>query len=285
MNIIFILSLCLLATAKVTFQGLFAKSNIKTTSDAIFFNGLVFAFSSLIFVKDIFSTNLTILLYAAIFGILTVIFQSVYISGMSCGNVSMTVLIVNLSMVLPISVSVIFYDEKLSALRIFAICLTLISLILSVDSKSNPKNFKKWFAFSLIASLCNGGLSVCQKVFSRTPYGTMAKPFVATSYAVATLAAFLICFIFAKTGSAKTYKFGKKVILHAISVGVVLGLFQLINTKAIAAVDASLLFPSYYGGTVICSYISGLVLLKEKLTKKQSASFIIGLISIILINI
>jgi len=96
-DIIIISILCLLATAKVTLQGGFAKKNIRSFSDGVFFNGAIFFFSSFVFLKDALTFNLPTFLFGAAFGILSLIFQLCYIKAMSFGNVSITVLIVNRS--------------------------------------------------------------------------------------------------------------------------------------------------------------------------------------------
>ena len=67
--------------------------------------------------------------------------------------------------------------------------------------------------------------------------------------------------------------------------GVILGIFQILNTKAIATIDAGLLFPVYNGGTLVLATIMGVFLFKDKLSRKQIASIIVGIIGIILINL
>ena len=47
-------------------------------------------------------------------------------------------------------------------------------------------------------------------------------------------------------------------ILVCLVVGVILGVFQLINTKAIANINGTLLFPTYNAGTLILSTLSSM---------------------------
>lgn len=147
LNLTIILILCVLATAKVTLQGLFAKKNIRSFSDGIFFNGLIFFFSALLFFKNALNFQPSIVLFGCVFGILTVLFQLCYIKAMSCGNVSLTVLIVNLSMMIPLTVSVFFYNEPISTLRFVGILLTIVSLTLNTDIKEKSAAFQKWFFY------------------------------------------------------------------------------------------------------------------------------------------
>lgn len=284
MNLIIILCLCVLATLKVTFQGKFAKNNVKSSFDALTFNMLVFAFSALIYLKDLFSFSLPVLIFATVFGVLTVLFQLFYTKAMSCGNVSLTVLIVNLSMIIPIAISVVFYSETLTVTRLIGICLTILALILSVNFKEKNTTAKKWIYFSIFASLCNGGLAVCQKVFSKSLWNNEINAFVSYSYAVAAVLSIII-FLCLKHKLVLSFKFNYKTILFALIIGIILGVFQALNTKAIAIIAGTLIFPMYYGGSLILSFISSRVILKEKANVQQMLSLAVGIIAIILMNL
>ena len=284
MDLLMITLLCILATSKVTVQGVFAKTNIKSTYDAIFFNGLVFLFSALIFARNLTGLNLPVFLFGSVFGVLTVLFQVFYIKAMSCGNVSLTVLIVNLSMIIPIVVSVVAYGERLTALRLAGLVLTVLALGLSAERKREQQKFKRWFYLSIGASLCNAGISVCQKIFSKTPWQGQVRPFVSGGYAVAALIAFAIVWIL-KRKNEDGLKLNLKMGGFALSIGLILGVFQALNTKAIAMIDGTLFFPSYNGGVLILSYFSSLLILKERIRFKQILSLCIGIFAVILMSL
>lgn len=280
-----ILGLCLLATVKITIQGQFAKARTKSTYDAIFFNALIFFFAALIFGKDLLSLNGAVALFGAGFGVLTVLFQLSYIKAMACGNVSLSVLIVNLGMILPVILSVVCYGESLSAMRFLGLCLTVLALILSVDGKNRSPQFKKWFFLSILATLSNAGIAVLQKSFSKTPWSGEVKPFVAFGYVVATILSLLLCLFLRERNREGERKFDWKLFLGALSIGVILGVFQVLNTKAIAMIEGTLFFPAYNGGTLILSSLSGLLILRDRLNRKQFLGLAVGVIAIILMNL
>ena len=284
MDLFIILILCVLATVKVTLQGLFAKKNIRSFSDGVFFNGLIFFFAALIFFKNIVDFKIGIFLFGCSFGILTVLFQLCYIKAMSCGNVSLTVLIVNLSMIIPIIVSVIFYKEQLGFLKLLGILLTFIALCLNVDKEKGVR-FKKWFILCLLASLANGGLAVCQQIFGKTEWKSQTQSFVAWSYIIAAVVSALLYLIIHAKGDGITFKIKPSVLGFGLAVGLTLGFFQFINTKAIATIDGTLLFPTYNGGTLILSSISSVLILKDRLASNQKISILIGVFAIVLMNI
>ncbi len=285
MKLLIILILCLLATVKVTLQATFAKKNVQTAIDGVFFNGLVFLFSALVFFKNAFVDNLFIPLFGLAFGILTVAFQIFYIKAMSCGNVSLTVLIVNLSMIIPIIVSVIFYNGRLNLLKIIGIILTITALSLNINKCEKSDSFKKWFLFALLASFANAVLSVCQQIFGRTQWAGASRSFVAWSYITAATASVCIYTVMKLKGNGISFKIKPYVFGIALCTGAVLGVFQVLNTYAVATIDSVLLFPTYNGGTLVLSSLFGVLLLKDKLKLNQIISLFIGVVAIIIMNI
>ena len=166
-DIFLILILCVLATSKVTLQGQFAKKAENTFCNAICFNTIIFVTSALLFVKWIAGSHMLTAVFGAIFGLLTVLFQAFYIIAMSNGNVSLTVMIVNFSMIIPIAFSLIYYNEKMTAFQMIGILLVITALLLSIEKGGKKyKSFKKWLFLAVCASLINGCLAVCQKIFA-----------------------------------------------------------------------------------------------------------------------
>jgi len=86
-------------------------------------------------------------------------------------------------------------------------------------------------------------------------------------------------------GNVSTFKIKPSVFGFSLAIGIILGAFQLINTKAIASIDGTFLFPAYNGGTLILSSFSSVLFLKDKLTNNQKISIFIGIIAIVLMNI
>lgn len=285
MDIIIISILCLLAAVKVTLQGGFAKKNIRSFSDGVFFNGAIFFFSSFVFLKDALTFNLPTFLFGAAFGILSLIFQLCYIKAMSFGNVSITVLIVNLSMIIPIATSVLCFGEKLGVLRTIGILLTVVALVLNVSKGGKSTDFKKWLFLSLAASLANGGLAIILQLFGKSEWSDQNKAFVAWNYIVAAIVSFILYGILKLRGNGITFKLKPSVFGIALCVGIILGVFQALNAYAVSTIDGTLYFPTYNGGALVLSGIAGVLLLKDKFKLNQLISLLVGIVAIVLMNI
>ena len=70
-----------------------------------------------------------------------------------------------------------------------------------------------------------------------------------------------------------------------MSVGVVLAVFQWLNTYAISTIDASLLFPLSSGVTIIMSTLMGIILFRDKLSLKQGISIAVGIAAVVIMNL
>ena len=284
MNFLIILLLCTLATSKVTLQSRFGKKTLTTDSDNVLFNAVIFFTAAILFCADIPRASVQTWIYASIFAVLTVVFQLSYTKALALGNVSLTVMAVNLSMLFPSLVSVIFFDESLTLMRITGIALIVISFTLTVDRKIKEKPSHSWFIFTAAAALTNGGIGITQKFFGASEFADEKRAFVACSYSIAFLIAFTLCFL---RRSQKKASSGIKAVtfIFAVSVGIILALFQWLNTYAISIMDGSFLFPVYSGGSIILSTLIGILFFKDKLTGKQKISITLGIIAVIIMNL
>ena len=280
-----ILLLCLMASGKAMFQGKFSRRNIKTANDAVFFNGLIFLFSSLLYVRDAFGCSGTVILYGAAFGIFSMAFQLFYIEAMAWGNVSLSMMIANAAIVFPITASILFFHEQLTAIRIIGIALTAAALFLSMDRTQKSSNLRKWLLFSLAAFLANGVLMVIQKFFSHSTYSAEARAFVAWSYIFSTVVSALQVLLSRSMGHRLSFSIRPSVFFHAAVPGLLLAAFQVLQTKALATLDSSLYYPAVTGGSLIMTTLLGLIFLKDKLRAKQIWSILIGVVAIVLMNL
>lgn len=285
MCILIILLLCILATSKVTLQSRFGRKNLSTKSDNIIFNAIVFLTAAILFSPSISNTSLGTWIFAAVFGLFTVIFQLSYTNALSLGNVSLTVMVVNLSMLFPVLASVILYHEHITPLRVIGILLIISSFILCVDINAKEKLSPLWLFSTLVATFANGGIGIVQKIFGASIFHDEKKAFVSCSYTIS----FMITFLFfvvthIRQKNSTAYK-KATTYLFAISAGIILAVFQWLNTYAISIIDGSFLFPIYSGGSIILSTLVGVLFFKDKLTHKQKISILLGIVSVVIMNL
>ena len=115
-------------------------------------------------------------------------------------------------------------------------------------------------------------------------HGGERTAFVGASFSVASVITLLVVlFLFAK-GDRKSFKLEGMPIILMLLTGVSLTLFQLVNTYAIGTIDGTFLFPTYAGGSIILSALSGIFIFKDKLRARQKMSLLLGTIAVVLMN-
>jgi drug/metabolite transporter (DMT)-like permease len=120
---------------------------------------------------------------------------------------------------IPIAVSVIFFNGRLSLTRCFGIILTIIALVLNLDKDEKSANFRKWFLISIAASLSTAAIAVSQQIFGKTQWSGATRTFVACGYMFSAVFSFLIYFILKTKGTTITFKLKPNVFVFALFIG------------------------------------------------------------------
>lgn len=284
MDFLVIILCAILSCTKVTIQGHLSKGNIKNTTDSVFANCLVFAFTFVIFSLSLKNgINLSVIYYSVWFGVLGVSFQVFYALALNTGPFSVSCMLINLSMVLPVIFSIVFYNEKATITKIVGIILCLIALFLNIKRDDKKVNVK-WFVYVALAFLSTGGISIVQKIFAKSTYGNCLEQFIFSGYLIAFLLSGVIFFILQKYSQNKTIKVNRKNVLLIFLIAASLGVFQFIYTYGNSFVDAIILVPSVSGLATVFQMLSGRIIFREKFTKRQICSICVGITSILLIS-
>ena len=284
--------MCVLAVTKITLQSDFSKKSDKSLYDSVSYNMIMFLVASVFFSPFLLDASIERLTFiqGIIMGVLSVIFQFFYICAFSKGKMTLTVIINNFSMLLPIGVSYYMFNEPLGFMKIIGILLALVSLVLVTAKGKNETISKKsdnilWLIFMVLVFLSNGFISINQKIYSKTVPKLQVFAFVAIAYISATIISAVILIVMRLLNNQKRSKLNSKMLISGASAGVIIGVFQCLNTYAASIIDGAVLYSSYNCATSILSAAVGRVLFKERLSKKQFIGAIIGIFSIMFLCI
>lgn len=284
--------MCVLAVTKITLQSDFSKKSDKSLYDSVSYNMLMFLVAAVFFSPFLLGGSIEwlTLIQGIIMGVLSVIFQFFYICAFSKGKITLTVIINNFSMLLPIGVSYYMFNEPLGFMKIIGILLALVSLVLVTAKGKNETISKKsdnilWLIFMVLVFLSNGFISINQKIYSKTVPKLQVFAFVAIAYISATIISAVILIVMRLLNNQKISKLNSKMLISGASAGVIIGVFQCLNTYAASIIDGAVLYSSYNCATSILSAAVGRVLFKERLSQKQFIGVIIGILSIMFLCI
>lgn len=300
---IFILLTTILATTKITLQSAACRKHIRNSQDSILYNTLFFAsvalFLSLTLTMG--NPNAEILLWAFMIAAMTVMFQVMYSIALAEGPVSITVLIINFSVVLPTIISAIVFKERIFISQIIGLACLLISFPLSMKESHDgeKKASGKWFIITIITLIANSLGTTLVKLFKLTdsyinqPQGTdfASNTLLLFIYIFGSSLALTVYYFRRMFGSKEhgankhTFRLGKSVLLFASGMGLVLAVYQKCNITANMKIDGSILFPTYSGLSSVIMTAVGIILFGDRLNKRQWLGIIFGIFAVVLLNI
>ena len=184
-------------------------------------------------------------------------------------------------MLIPAAYGVFILKDSLSPVAYVGITCLAVSLFL-INTKSEKIKFSvKWIVFLLISFIGNGMCSTVQKMQQLKFDGAYKNEFMIIALAIDAVifAVFLLC-------TQKNLKFHlKNSIKYAAVSGFANGLANLLVMLLTALLPSAILYPSISGGSVVIMFFVSIFVYREQLTKQQQAGYLIGVLSVVLLNL
>jgi len=206
-----------------------------------------------------------------------------------CGPMSVTSVITNACVALPIAVGCIFYQETMRLPQILGLGLLAVTFGLS---GINPKEGKgaisrRWYPLVALAFVANGMGAVLLNIYGRAAASGERNSFLAVGYFTAAVIYMGIYLLMAgKCGKTSLRGYVRPLLLVLLltsSMGGFIGngLLMSLNTS----MPASVLYPMVNGGIGVIVAIVSHVAFREKVTPQKLAAILTGLGSIVLLNL
>lgn len=283
--------LCGFSIAKIASQRRCAHLCVRTTVDTLRMIAFFFFFTSLVFLPMLFFSPFSsgVLLYAIPAAILHLAFQVFYTLALASGPAGLTVLLSNLSMLIPMLGATFFLGEPFGLFRIIGLGLTLVALFLNTDfgdRKKEGTHLTRTYAIWMVLTFFSNGLATFwSKVFAKSPYGTEVAAYGFFNYALAAVLAVFLLLVLSKRNFRPSAPVSRTLVGMTALTGAFLGAFQWFFTYSQRVLDASLLLPVYNGATTVLMMLVGVLFYKETLTRRRFASAIVGVAAIVLFGI
>jgi len=217
-------------------------------------------------------------LFIIVFNLMAITTQR---SGLSVVSVA-----TKMSVVIPVLFGLLYYNESLSAIKLFGIGIALIAVYLT-SNKSNQRTVinRKLIALPILVFIGSGIIDTSIKFLEDTYVANNDVPlFSAIIFLAAAIIGFIFIIIQVISGS---FKFEIKNVIAGICLGIpnYFSIYFLVKTLRSDILESSGIFAINNVSIVTLSTFAGIFLFKEKLIRKNWIGIALAILSIILISI
>ena len=233
---------------------------------------MIFSILVFLFLGDGFKNiDLKNIIFIVLSGITTALLWICYFKALSLADVSMVTPIDKLSIVLTLILSYIFFNEKITIIKVISmICMIGGTFLMVNNDKDNKEN--NWIIFAFLTAIFTSLATILGKIGINN-----INPNLGTMLRTIVILVIIWGVIIIKKEYIDLRKIIKKNILFIILSGISTGISWLFYFMSLKDGEVSIVFPVEKLSAAVAILIS-IIFLKEKLDKKG----ILGFISIIL---
>lgn len=192
-------------------------------------------------------------------------------------------------LLLPCIAGIFMFNEPMKPMQFIGIALLIFSGWLLIGySKEQTGSFTPRTLLLLIGSmLSNGSVMLAQKMFSKYLPDTSVSIFSFLTFGLIGIGMFigLVPSLLSQSGRAKIAAVPKPVFLYGTISSIILLAINQLATLAGRNVPSAIMFPINDGGATIITAITAALFFKEKLTVRSVCGLILGIGSLIVINL
>lgn len=196
------------------------------------------------------------------------------------GSLAITSLIMSYSLIIPTLYGIIFLDENIGTVGIIGVIMLCLSLLLLNAKKDQAKLSVKWFVFLVMAFIGNGMCSTIQKIQQLNSGGLYKSEFMIIALAISAIVLLVVSFAAEKKESSL-----KLLIKYSVPNGLFNGAVNFLVMVLTGLIPNAILFPSMSAGGIVLSLVMALFIYKERLSVRQIIGYVIGVTSVVLLNL
>ena len=199
------------------------------------------------------------------------------------GPLALSSLMIQYSLIIP-TVYGFFGDAKPSSFLFVGIAFLLVSLVfINLNKKDEKKISFKWGVYAFFAFVGNGFCSTFQMIQQDKFSGGFKSEFMIIAYLLSAVIMLSVS-LFEGVGNVKKQISGGSVmwLICGVANGIVNLFVMLLKSNKM---PEFLLFPLISAGGIIATFAVSLLIYKEKMTKFQNIGLVLGIVSVVFLNI
>ena len=198
-----------------------------------------------------------------------------------CGPLALSTLIISCSLIFPTAYGVLLGDSLTPAIVLGVVCLLAALVLVNLKTGSQEGFSAKWFFCVMVALLGNGICSILQNMHKRVLGDSYAHEFMI----LALSAAFLLLLLSACATSKGIAKDFKACLPYSAANGAANALTNFLMITLIGNIPNTVLYPSVSALNMLLAFLLSFFVYRERFTKLQYAGYVLGAVSVVLLNI
>lgn len=191
-------------------------------------------------------------------------------------GVILSSIFMKLGVLVPTLASVLFFHELPTAVQLGGFLLAIAAILIINYQKGSKLSRSSW---ALIALLFLGGMGdTMSKVFEELGNPQLKNLFLLFTFVFALV--FCFCLM-----AVRKEKLGVKELLYGIALGVPNFLTSLFVLNSLSTVPAIIVFPTFSVGVILVVALAGILLFREKLSRRQLFGCLLICGALVLLNI
>ncbi len=259
--------------------------NKRTDGSGKYLFGVIMSLAAAIFfvlTSGGLSWNASILPYSTGFAASYGLATASGVAAVACGSLSLTTLITSYSLMVPTLYGLIFLREPVGAGFYPGIILLVLSLFFINKTGKGEAISLKWVICVTLSFIGNGMCSVVQKMQQVASGGAYKNEFMIIALIMVAISMLALSL---KNEGARIKTYAKRGWYAAVLSGVFNGIVNLFVMILSGKMPVAIMFPLISAGGIILTYVISRFIYKEELSKTQLAGFMLGVASVIFLNI
>ena len=230
--------------------------------------------------------------YSLLFAVATSTCCITSVLALRYGSLALTSLISSYSLMLPTMYGFFRFHDPVYITQLIGIALLLVSLYLTNMTKKSQKEgdvpaekshfSMKWLVLVIVMALTNGMCAIVQKEEQYRFDGAYKNEFMMVALLVSFAVLTVVGLILERRDIGVVIKKGA---IPAVLTGAANGATNLLVMVVTATIAASIFFPVISGGGMVLAYILSVTLFKEKFTTGQKIGILLGVVSLVFLNL
>lgn len=234
--------------------------------------------------------------YSLLFALAVTTCHITSVVALGCGSLALTSLISSYSLMFPTLYGFVRFKDSIYVSQLIGIVLLLVSLYMTnmvkketpvtaqdeAEQNEKKRNFGKWLIMAVLMAVSNGMCTIVQKEEQVAFDGAYKNEFMLVALLSSCVVLLVIGMIKERRDLKSVLKLGA---LPAVLTGAANGATNLLVMIVTATIATSIFFPVISGGGMVLAYIISVTLFKEKFTTMQKIGILLGIASLVFLNL